>query len=179
MKNKFKKGFTLVELLVVVAILGVLAVVGIVAFGGYTSAAKKAAAEANYTNIEKRLSSVIISCMSGMEISLGPFQNRSPNTWTCTSQFLNADQLAWNTYLEVKDKIKNPYNTSSTSAVDWSNGTCPPTNLEVGQIKIGYAHKNNYCGMAGNTACIKVNIGDTDNDGNDNYLEKEFNLCEY
>ena len=53
----------------VVAILGVLAVVGIVAFGGYTSAAKKAAAEANYTNIEKRLSTVIISCMSGMEIS--------------------------------------------------------------------------------------------------------------
>ena len=63
--------------------------------------------------------------MSGMEISLGPFQNRSPNTWTFTSQFLNADQLAWNTYLEVKDKIKNPYNTSSTSAVDWSNGTLP------------------------------------------------------
>ena len=32
-KKKLKKGFTLVELLVVVAILGVLAAVGIVAFG--------------------------------------------------------------------------------------------------------------------------------------------------
>ena len=38
--------------------------------------AKKGAT--NYTNIEK--TSTVISCMSGMEISLGPFQNRSPNT---------------------------------------------------------------------------------------------------
>ena len=36
-----KKGFTLVELLVVVAILGVLAAVGIVTFGGFLGNAKR------------------------------------------------------------------------------------------------------------------------------------------
>jgi len=174
-----KKGFTLVELLIVVTILGILAAIGIVSFGGFLGSAKENVVKANYNNIEKRLSTVIIICMSGMEISLGPFKNRSPDTWTCTSNNLNADSLAYNIYLEVKDNIKNPYSLNSTTSVDWSNGTCPPTNLEVGQIKMGYAHKNNYCGMAGNTACIKANLGDTDNDGNDNYLEKEFNLCEY
>jgi hypothetical protein len=33
--------------------------------------------------------------------------------------------------------------------------------------------------MAGNVSCIKANIGDSDKDGNDDYLEKEINLCEF
>ena len=39
MKNN--KGFTFIELLVVVAIIGILAAVGVVAYNGYTKSAKK------------------------------------------------------------------------------------------------------------------------------------------
>lgn len=41
LKNKKKKGFTLIELIVVIAILGILAAVLIPKFGGFTERAKK------------------------------------------------------------------------------------------------------------------------------------------
>ena len=51
--------------------------------------------------------------------------------------------------------------------------------IVVFEIILGYAHKNNTCGLAGNMSCIKANIGDSDKDGNDDDLEKEINLCEF
>ena len=122
--------------------------------------------------------------MSGIEVTFGNFCTTgcSPKTKTCnTPKFssLNADSLTWQVYREVKLNAKNPYDAAATKPIDWSNGRCPPANPSKGQIILGYAHKNNTCGMAGNVSCIKANIGDSDKDGSDDYLEKEFNLCEF
>ena len=51
--KKLQKGFSLVELLVVVAIIGVLAGVGIVGYSGYTQSAKERVAVANFKSVKR------------------------------------------------------------------------------------------------------------------------------
>ena len=65
-----KKGFTLVELLVVVAILGILAAVGIVSFGGFLGSAKENAARANHKQVVQFIQASIMKCYLGDELIL-------------------------------------------------------------------------------------------------------------
>ena len=62
-----KKGFTLVELLVVVAILGVLEAAGIVSFGGFLGSAKENAVNTNFTNVTKYIETELMKCNVGIE----------------------------------------------------------------------------------------------------------------
>ena len=90
---------------------------------------------------------------------------------------LSADSITYKLYLE-NFGMKNPIN-SSQLGINWSNGTCPPQSVAQGQIVMGYAHKNNTCGMAGNMSCIKVNLGDIDGNGSDDFISKEINFCDF
>ena len=69
--KKNNKGFTLIELLVVVAIIGILAAVGVVAYSGYTSGAKKQAANSNQAAVTKYVAAELQKCNLGETSAMG------------------------------------------------------------------------------------------------------------
>ena len=98
-----QKAFTLIELLVVVAIIGILAAVGVVAYNGYTSAAKKAAVEANQKMVIKYIMAENTKCELGEATVMDGNLNCSNRT---TKTILTAVQATF------KDKLKNPIDSS-------------------------------------------------------------------
>ena len=105
------KGFTLTELLVVVAIIGILAAVGVVAYNGYTGAAKVSAAKTNYKNVVKQMRAELTKCNAGLSDKMFISNPQScpithVNNWA--SGMNNACRGSTGMYYGMK----NPYKTS-------------------------------------------------------------------
>jgi type IV pilus assembly protein PilA len=138
-----KKGFSLIEVLVVVAIIGILAAIGLVIFSGFTNAAKKNVAIANYNSMVKWITMQSGFCEIDSNYNIAVLTWPDCNTKTnssckwMSSNLQNAVQhLDWEFACL---KIQNPYNGVIHDINTGVSGNLPITvNTQPGQIFLGW-----------------------------------------
>ncbi len=79
------KGFTLLELLVVVAVIGILASVGVVAYNDYTGSAKSTRATFDHHQAVKQMKTLLFSCETQGYVNLKTGPDGSTSNFQCSS----------------------------------------------------------------------------------------------
>ena len=143
MKDKINFGFTLIELLVVVAIIGILAAVGVVSYSGFTNAAKKNVAIANYNSMVKWITMQSGFCEIDSNYNVAvltwPDCNTKTNSsgkWMSSNLQYAVEHLDWEFACLG---IQNPYNGVIHDINTGVSGNFPMTiNTQPGQIFLGW-----------------------------------------
>ena len=157
-----KKGFTLVELLVVVAILGVLAAVGIVSFGGFLGNAKENATKTNHSNVVSFIQTYWLKCTLEPK-TYEDLVNSSKQKTSVDCVTENSWEHKFHNHFEGSGWV-NPFNIVDRAVYMEYNDNIPST---LGQTNIRYFHNENKI-------TIKTRWGTEENETISNTIYKEF-----
>ena len=138
-KDTKKKAFTLIELLIVVAIIGILAGVGVPMYNGYMATAKVQSSATNHKNIKSFVAATLTKCSTGStSVVLGS-----------TTRYCNQSAANWAGYfITYFNSInKNPYGKNVFNGAD---SATPSGGPRLGLTGIS---------SSGNRIAIRTNIG--------------------
>lgn len=139
--NQLKNGFSLIELLVVVAIIGILAGAGLVSYNGYVRSSKITMVEENCSMIIKHLALQLIRCEVGNKIQswndttkIPPLVAADRDCDTTNNRFLQNFGYAMAVFTEDIKQYPNPFKIEEPGFWnDWD----PPLPEYVGRTTCG------------------------------------------
>lgn len=105
----FHKGFTLLELLIVIALIGVLSAIGIPMFNNFTSSAKVSTAKVNHNLAVNETRRLLMDCETKALVTLSTGPNGQTQTFPCSSGASNLKvqftaHFFWKNYRNPWDK---------------------------------------------------------------------------
>lgn len=145
-KYKNQKGFTLVELLVVVAIIGILSTVGVLAYNGFTEMTKKRVLLSNYYQISKIIKLELAAANNGLESFIKEYDQNGNVVGDKLNENTTCNNFAYSVQKHFSH-FKNPFNQNWESVtVD----TMAQFNHRKGQIQlVCYSHFGSFGNGAG------------------------------